>query len=287
MLTFSEQGLFWTNNPAWIIYDLITDKTFGAGKYGVNPESVDKWSFYKFAQRCDELVDVATGNTTEKEKRHTCNLYIDTEQNAYELTNQLLDNYNADLHWSAGEIFITQDAPSTEVMMFNNSNISEEGFSYSNASQSTKATVVNGHVTAIELVNSGSNYTFTPRIVFKDPGGGVLSQPTLDANNGVDPASITVTSGGVGYTVPPTVYVDAPTGTDPVQAEITAEITNGSLSGFSVVNRGRGYTSAPRIAIIDPGAAQILDVTVDSTGRVIDIEPVSYTHLTLPTNREV
>ena len=138
-----------------------------------------------------------------------------------------------------------------------------------------KATVVNGHVTAIELVNSGSNYTFTPRIVFKDPGGGVLSQPTLDANNGVDPASITVTSGGVGYTVPPTVYVDAPTGTDPVQAEITAEITNGSLTGFSVVNRGRGYTSAPRIAIIDPGAAQILDVTVDSTGRVIDIELLS------------
>ena len=64
----SEIGFFWTNNPAWIIYDLITDKTFGAGKYGINPESVDKWSFYKFAQRCDELVDVAVGNSTEKEK---------------------------------------------------------------------------------------------------------------------------------------------------------------------------------------------------------------------------
>ena len=138
-----------------------------------------------------------------------------------------------------------------------------------------KAKVKNGTVTSIELDNSGSNYTFTPRIVFKDPGGGKLSQPTLDSNNGVDPASIEVLSGGVGYTVPPTVYVDAPTGADPVQAEITATLTNGSVSGFSVVNRGRGYTSAPRIAIIDPGAAQILDVTVDSTGRVVDIELLS------------
>ena len=149
----SNQGFFWTNNPAWVIYDLITDKTFGAGKYGINPESVDKWSFYKFAQRCDELVDVAVGNTTEKEKRHTCNLYIDTEQNAYELVNTLLDNYNADLHWSAGEVFITQDAPSTEVMMFTNANVSEQGFSYSTTEATTRYTAC-----AVDYIDEKDNY---------------------------------------------------------------------------------------------------------------------------------
>ena len=149
----SSQGFFWTNNPAWVIYDLITDKTFGAGKYGIKPESVDKWSFYKFAQRCDELVDVATGNSTEKEKRHTCNLYIDTEQNAYELVNSLLDNYNSDLHWSAGEVFITQDAPSSEVMLFNNSNVSEAGFSYATKEATQRFTAC-----AVDYLDEKDNY---------------------------------------------------------------------------------------------------------------------------------
>jgi len=148
-----DEGFYWTNNPAWIIYDIITNKTYGAGKYGINPEHVDKWSFYKFAQRCDELVNVTMDDSTKQEKRHTCNLYIDTEQNSYELVNNLLDNYNADLHWSAGEVFIVQDAPSTEVMLFTNSNVSEDGFSYSTTEAVKRYTAC-----AVDYLDEKDNY---------------------------------------------------------------------------------------------------------------------------------
>ena len=139
-----------------------------------------------------------------------------------------------------------------------------------------KAVVTNGQVTSLELLNSGSNYTFTPRVTFLDPGGCVLTTPTIDVNGSIVPDSITVESAGKGYTVPPTIYVDAPTGADPLQAEIVAQIgDDGTVTGFTVTNRGRGYTTAPRVAVIDPGAAQILDTKVDATGRVIEIELLS------------
>ena len=139
-----------------------------------------------------------------------------------------------------------------------------------------KALVTNGQVTGLELLNSGSNYTFTPRVTFLDPGGCVFSNPTIDVNGSIEPESIEIVEVGKGYTVPPTIYVDPPTGADPLQAEIVAQIgTDGTVTGFTVTNRGRGYTTSPRIAVIDPGAAQILDVTVDSTGRVVEIELLS------------
>jgi len=137
------------------------------------------------------------------------------------------------------------------------------------------AIVENGTVTSVTLDDSGSNFTFTPRITFKDPGGCVLTYPTVDVNGSLNSDSIQITSGGVGYTVPPSVYVDAPTGSDPVQAEINVTIADGTVTGYTITNRGRGYTASPRVAVIDPGAAQILDVSVDSTGRVIDIELLS------------
>ncbi len=139
-----------------------------------------------------------------------------------------------------------------------------------------RAIVQGGQVTSLELINSGSNYTFTPRVTFLDPGGCVLSTPTIDVNGSIDPSSITIESTGKGYTRPPIIYVDAPTGADPLQAEIVAQIgADGTVTGVTVTSRGRGYTTPPRIAVIDPGAAQILDVQVDATGRVIDIELLS------------
>ncbi|AIX20959.1 structural protein [Synechococcus phage ACG-2014d] len=142
---------------------------------------------------------------------------------------------------------------------------------------SAKATAIveNGSVVGLNLEESGSNFTFTPRVTFKDPGGCVLANPSIDINGSLISDSITIESGGVGYTIPPTVYIDAPTGPDPIQAELSVTITDGTVTGYVVTNRGRGYLAAPRVAVIDPGAAQILDVIVDATGRVIDIDLLS------------
>jgi predicted phage tail protein len=59
--------LAWTNNPAWCLYDLISNKKFGVGKFGIKEENIDRWTLYKIAKYCDELV--LTGYSPKYKKR--------------------------------------------------------------------------------------------------------------------------------------------------------------------------------------------------------------------------
>ena len=110
-----------------------------------------------------------------------------------------------------------------------------------------------------------------PVITFNNPGGATISDATIDSEGRLNVDSITVTSPGLNYANPPTIYIDpAPDGGINAIAEcsLTAE---GGLSLVTIINRGRGYTSPPRCRVIDPVGAQVLDVTV-SSGAVTDIE---------------
>ena len=135
------------------------------------------------------------------------------------------------------------------------------------------ATVTNGSVTAVNIDTSGSGYTFTPRITFTQPGGAKLATPTI--SGGSISGGITVTAGGQGYTTPPAIYVDEPTGTDGIRASLRAVLTDGKVTSITVLNAGQGYESVPRIAVIDPVGAQVLETKVDSDGRVVGIELLS------------
>jgi len=133
-----------------------------------------------------------------------------------------------------------------------------------------KATVTNGAVSAIDIVSSGSGYTFTPRITFEQPGGAILATPTIV--NGSVSGAITITSGGQGYTTPPLVYIDEPTGVDGIKASFTTTLTDGEITTVNILNAGQGYETVPRISVIDPVGAQVLETKVDGDGRVISVE---------------
>ena len=135
-----------------------------------------------------------------------------------------------------------------------------------------KATVEDGSVTSLELLSSGSNYTFVPRITFEDPGGATISQPSISGGQLVV-GSVELLTAGKNYSTAPLVYVDPPTGGDPIQAQITTTINAaGEVDSVTINNPGRGYVTAPRVAIIEPTLAQVLEVQVDSLGRVVNIE---------------
>ena len=53
----SEENKYWTDNPAWIFYDLLHNPRYGIGKYGLEETNIDKWQLYKIAKYCDELVE--------------------------------------------------------------------------------------------------------------------------------------------------------------------------------------------------------------------------------------
>ena len=148
--------LEWTSNPAWIIYDLLINERYGMGKYGIKESDIDKWSFYEFAQRCDEEVDVVIEGKPTTERRHMCNLYIDSERQAYDYIRELMNIYSANINFSAGKIYISQDAPvgdSGAIMLFNNANISEDGFSYSSTPQTARITAA-----TVDYLDERDNY---------------------------------------------------------------------------------------------------------------------------------
>ena len=146
----------------------------------------------------------------------------------------------------------------------------------SNGTQATAELTVNdatGEVETVTITNSGSGYDFIPAVVFKNPGGAEITDPQIDSEGRLVTDSITVVPArnGFGYKNPPEVYIDpAPEGG--INAAALAILTpEGQVSGVTITNRGRGYTTPPRARIIQPIGAQVLGVTVAS-GSVTDIE---------------
>ena len=55
--SIDDKYLKWTDNPAWVYYDLVSNARFGISKFGLDEESIDKWQLYRIAKYCDELVE--------------------------------------------------------------------------------------------------------------------------------------------------------------------------------------------------------------------------------------
>jgi predicted phage tail protein len=128
----------WTNDPAWILYDLLTtSKGFGDQ---VDTTQLDVFSFYSASVYCAEQVDDGLGGT---EPRFSCNVVIQNQKQAYDLINDLCSVMRVMPFYSAGTISITQDRPTDPSYLFNLSNVTEQGFSYSNSAKNSKITVVN------------------------------------------------------------------------------------------------------------------------------------------------
>lgn len=112
----------WTDNPAWILFDLMTHERYGAGTR-IALGQVDKWSFYQIARYCDELVPDGRGG---QEPRFTCNCYIRNDEAAYTLLNSLASVFRGMLYWHTGSIFAVQDAPSPPVRLYTEANVTQE-----------------------------------------------------------------------------------------------------------------------------------------------------------------
>jgi len=123
--TFRE-GVY-TNNPAWVLYDLIHSKRYGLGRF---VDTVDKWSFFRVAKYCDELVPDGKGG---EEPRYTCNLVLQKEAGARKVIKDLATNFIGLLHWVDGEMYLTADQPSAPVYNFGRGNVIDGNFSYSSS----------------------------------------------------------------------------------------------------------------------------------------------------------
>lgn len=127
----------WTDNPAWCFYDLITSERYGLGGY-IDAAQVDKWALYEIARYCDELVPDGFGGM---EPRFTCNLYLQTRQEAYAVLQQMAAIFRGMVWWTQGALTCSQDRPSDPVALFTAANVVDGAFQYSGASARARHTV--------------------------------------------------------------------------------------------------------------------------------------------------
>ncbi|AWF34023.1 phage tail family protein [Klebsiella oxytoca] len=99
----------WTNNPAWIFYDIIVEGRFGLGR-NIKPENISKWHLYTIARYCDELVPDGKGGDG-KEPRYLCDVYIQERNAAYNFVRDFSAIFGGMVCWSGEQILVTADMP--------------------------------------------------------------------------------------------------------------------------------------------------------------------------------
>lgn len=127
----------WCSDPAWILWDLLTSTRYGFGDH-IQASQLDKWAFYAASQYASELVPNGFGG---QEPRFSCNVNIQTAEEAYKLINDLCSTFRAMPYWGTGSLTVGQDRPLDPAYLFTLANVSEEGFSYSGSSLKTRPNV--------------------------------------------------------------------------------------------------------------------------------------------------
>ena len=122
----ANRAKVYTNNPAWVFYDILTDKENGLGDF-VQEADIDKFSLYQIARYCDELVPDGKGG---QEPRFTCNTYIPNAAEAYKVVKDLASVFRGMLYWINGEGYTVQDSPKEPVYTFTTGNVEQGIFSY-------------------------------------------------------------------------------------------------------------------------------------------------------------
>jgi hypothetical protein len=126
----------WCSDPAWILWDLLTSR-YGFGDH-VKAAQLDKWAFYAASQYASTLVPDGFGG---QEPRFSCNINIQTAEEAFKLINDMCSVFRAMPYWSTGALTISQDRPADSAYLFTLANVSEEGFSYQGSSRKTRPSV--------------------------------------------------------------------------------------------------------------------------------------------------
>ncbi|WP_145150921.1 TipJ family phage tail tip protein [Pseudomonas oryzihabitans] len=129
--------LAWTDNPAWIYYDLLLNDRYGLGAL-ITAAQVDRWGLYQIARYCDEKVDDGKGG---KEPRFACNVYLQTRAEALQVLQDLASVFRGMAYWAAGSVMAVADMPSDPVYTYNQANVIDGTFTYAGSAKSTRFTV--------------------------------------------------------------------------------------------------------------------------------------------------
>lgn len=99
----------WSNNPAWIWFDILTEPRFGLGRR-VTPAMLDKWELYRIAQRCDQKVPDGKGGSG-TEPRFMFDVYIQAQADAWQVIKDIAAGFNGMTFWGNNMFNVVSDMP--------------------------------------------------------------------------------------------------------------------------------------------------------------------------------
>ena len=127
----------YTNNPAWIYYDICTSKRYALGDR-LTSAMLDKWSLYRLAQYCDQMVDDGKGG---QEPRFTCNVYLQSTEDAYTILSKLAGVFRAISYWDGNSIVCDADIPQDTYFTYTRANVIDGMFEYTGTRARDRHTV--------------------------------------------------------------------------------------------------------------------------------------------------
>ncbi|WP_336579409.1 phage tail protein [Alcaligenes sp. CHO6] len=127
----------WTDNPAWVFYDLATNACDGLGRL-LPAGWVDRWALYQIARYCDELVPDGKGGT---EPRFSCNVYLQDKAEAWKVLQDLASVFRGMAYYAHGSVLAVADMPRDAVYTYSNANVVDGQFNYTGSGLKTRYTV--------------------------------------------------------------------------------------------------------------------------------------------------
>ncbi len=111
----------WTDNPAWIYYDIVIADRFGLGNR-LSSANISKWTLYQIAQYCDQLVPDGRGGDG-MEPRYTCNVYVQERNDAYTVLRDFAAIFRGMTCWNGEQIVVQADMPRDVDFTYTRANI--------------------------------------------------------------------------------------------------------------------------------------------------------------------
>lgn len=136
----------WTDNPAWVLYDIITDANYGLGNH-IDPQSVDKWTLYDIGRYCDAVDDngkfkgVPDGQGG-LEPRYTCNIIFYNKDQAYNILKDVAAIFKGILFWNTEGFSFFVDRPKQPLVQFTNASVKDGLFNYTETARNLRYTSV-------------------------------------------------------------------------------------------------------------------------------------------------
>ncbi|PLV21483.1 host specificity protein J, partial [Pseudomonas guariconensis] len=163
--------LAYSNNPAWVWYDLLLHRRYGLGRR-ITPDMVDRWSLYEIGRYCDVMVPDGKGGV---QPRMTTNVYIQDQVEGYALLSDLASVFRGSSCWNGSQVTVIADIPGNDDgYVFTRSNIIGE-FDYGAIALPDRHTRAK-----VGWDNPNNEFKTEPAAVTNDDLIGVLGHRMLD-----------------------------------------------------------------------------------------------------------